>query len=122
MLEAFWSALYFVVLVSIMWLWAPSKNAIRYAYSEEIAMDDEDYGFGDEDDDEQADVGTGESVCSVSRGSFCDRAIFAPLGFTLRNVTGGATSLQLKQLSSGGPLFQLDDEEEQAADCEDKRM
>lgn len=93
MLEAFWSALYFVVLVSIMWLWAPSKNAIRYAYSEEIAMDDEDYGFGDEDDDEQADVGT-----------------------------GGATSLQLKQLSSGGPLFQLDDEEEQAADCEDKRM
>lgn len=42
-LEAAWPFLYFVVLVSTMWLWAPSKNAVRYAYSEEIGHADDDY-------------------------------------------------------------------------------
>jgi|EP01047_Picozoa_sp_COSAG01_P057978 hypothetical protein len=55
MLEAGWPALYFLVLLSIMWLWAPSKNAVRYAYSEEISLDD-DYveGSDDEKDDDGA--------------------------------------------------------------------
>jgi hypothetical protein len=42
-LEAMWPFLYFVVLISTMWLWAPSKNAVRYAYSEEIGRDDDEY-------------------------------------------------------------------------------
>jgi hypothetical protein len=48
-LEAMWPFLYFVVLISTMWLWAPSKNAVRYAYSEEVGFDDNEYyDSGDE--------------------------------------------------------------------------
>ena len=32
-----------------MWLWAPSKNAVRYAYSDEVGLSDDDYY--DESDD-----------------------------------------------------------------------
>ena len=46
-LEAAWPLLYFVVLLAIMWLWAPSKNAVRYAYSEELALDSEDEDYID---------------------------------------------------------------------------
>lgn len=41
--EASWECIYLVVLVSIAILWAPSKNAQRYAHSMEIGQQDDDW-------------------------------------------------------------------------------
>eukprot|EP00743_Colponemidia_sp_Colp-15_P004904 GILK01005286.1.p1 GENE.GILK01005286.1~~GILK01005286.1.p1 ORF type:complete len:499 (+),score=74.37 GILK01005286.1:123-1619(+) len=40
--QGFWNILYVAIMVAIMWLWAPNKNARRYAYHEEINTVDED--------------------------------------------------------------------------------
>jgi hypothetical protein len=37
-----WELIYFVILVAIAVLWAPSKNSQRYAYSVELSQLDED--------------------------------------------------------------------------------
>lgn len=43
--DALWELMYFVVFVAIAYLWAPSKNSLRYAYSIELVQleDDEEY-------------------------------------------------------------------------------
>lgn len=85
MLEGFWPGLYFAILVGIMWLWAPSKNALRcaatsinrpcfvhfsqacdfrYAYSEELAIEDEDDYL---DQENQQLLATGETKQSSTR-------------------------------------------------------
>ena len=52
-LEAVWPVIFLAVLLTIMWLWAPSKNAIRYAYSEELALDDD---YIDEEEDNEGEA------------------------------------------------------------------
>jgi len=52
-LEGFWPALYFAVLLGIMLLWAPSKNALRYAHSEELSLVDEEDYLEDNGEDQQ---------------------------------------------------------------------
>lgn len=47
--DALWELMYFAVFVSIAFLWAPSKNSLRYAYSIELTQldDDEEYNQTD---------------------------------------------------------------------------
>jgi len=51
--DAVWEALYFVMLLAIMVLWQPSKNAQRYAFSHEVRRTDcdiDDFDQSDRDD------------------------------------------------------------------------
>ena len=73
-LEAAWPFLYFVVLLAIMWLWAPSKNAVRYAYSEEISLDDE---YDDDDDDDEEASGGMEMDVRMDAGRDGANAVIA---------------------------------------------
>ncbi|KAL3679855.1 hypothetical protein R1sor_022811 [Riccia sorocarpa] len=59
-IPAFWIVFAFVILVTICFLWAPSQNSTRYAYSDEL---------GDADDEEEAQAFTaGGPLVEVEKG------------------------------------------------------
>ncbi|KAL2613211.1 hypothetical protein R1flu_024903 [Riccia fluitans] len=59
-IPAFWIVFTFLILISICFLWAPSQNSTRYAYSDEL---------GDADDEEEAQAFTaGGPLVEVEKG------------------------------------------------------
>ena len=60
-INAVWEVIYVIILISIAFLWMPSRNSQRYAYSSQLATsdpDDDPDKYDDDYDGEEDDVGT----------------------------------------------------------------
>eukprot|EP00245_Coleochaete_scutata_P015196 TRINITY_DN6678_c0_g1_i1.p1 TRINITY_DN6678_c0_g1~~TRINITY_DN6678_c0_g1_i1.p1 ORF type:complete len:547 (-),score=115.02 TRINITY_DN6678_c0_g1_i1:697-2337(-) len=99
---AFWHVLTFVMLCIICYLWAPSQNSTRYAYSEEV---------GEEFEDEEAVALTSAAGTGVAKTT--TKSVDPEAPTTAAAKMGSKAKMDKKPSNVNTDVFSLDEEEEE---------